>query len=304
MVELERIDRKRIGEEKESAKEENGGERKGKTKTLSRSKEKTQHCFPPPPLTSSPEPDVVIKLVALENQETTELVGVAVAVSCTGPPRVVTVGLDGVRLVEPKHALATQSCPTLQVVPQPPQLLTSVVVSTQDVEQSVGVAEGQVQTPERQDCASEGQMFPQEPQLEVSVWRSTHEAPQMSGVRAGHVQTPERQVCAVEGHAAAQVPQFWVSLARSTHAAPQRSGVKAGQVQMPERQDCATAQVVVQLPQAVGSFWRNLQPWSQVVLPVGQADVWLFVLSSWSDTVFVFLGKGMESRSERKKKEE
>ena len=182
------------------------------------------------------------KVVALESQDTTELEGVAVAVSCTGPPRVVTAGLEGVRLVEPKHALAMQSWPTPQTVPQPPQLLTSAVVSTHDVEHSVGVGAGQVQTPARQAWASEGQALP-------------------------------------------HVPQFWVSAARSTQAAPQRSGVGGGQVQVPAVQDCAAAgQGFVQLPQAVVSVWRNLQPWAQIVLPVGHAEVWLFVLSSWSDT--------------------
>ena len=147
---------------------------------------------PLPTAVSSPDADVVTKVVALESQETTELVGVAVAVSCTDPPLVVTVGFDGLKLVEPKQELATQSCPTLQTVPQLPQFCASDVVSTHDVEHSVGVGAGQVQTPERHDWASEGQTLPQVPQFCVSVARATHEAPQTSGVSAGQVQTPER----------------------------------------------------------------------------------------------------------------
>ena len=286
------------------------------------------------------------KLVALDSQETTELVGVAVAVICTGPPRVVTVGLEGDRLVEPKHALETQSWPTAQAFPQEPQLATSEVVSTHEVPQRSGVATGQVQTPERHDwasegqtlpqvpqlatsvavstheapqrsgvatgqvqvpeahvCASEGQTLPQVPQFCVSVARATHEEPQRSGVRAGQVQTPERQDWASEGHTEEHVPQFCVSVARLTHAAPQRSGVSKGQVQVPAVQDCAAAHVVVQLPQAVGSVWRNLQPWAQIVLPVGHAEVWLLVLSSWFSTVFfVVVGKKNRVKKQSKKR--
>ena len=210
-----------------------------------RRRKKKKHPLPPSPsfllfsipLTSSPEADVVTKLVALDSQETTALVGVAVAVSCTGPPRVVTVGLAGVRLVEPKHEPATHSWPTLQAFPHTPQLRTSVVVSTQEVEHSVGVETGQVHTPDIQDWLNEGHTVEQLPQWSTSFAKFTQDAPHTLGVRAGQVQVPDKHVWLGEGHAAEQAPQLEMSVARFTQAAPQRSGESKGQRHVPASQD-------------------------------------------------------------------
>lgn len=83
--------------------------------------------------TSSPLADVETKLAALDNHETTELVGVAVAVICTGPPLVETAGLEGLRLAEPEQAPERQSWPAEQALEHAPQLLLSVMKSTHPV---------------------------------------------------------------------------------------------------------------------------------------------------------------------------
>ena len=69
------------------------------------------------------------------------------------------------------HALALQT--TAHLVLHVPQLFASLVVSTQDAPQAVGLLDGHWQMPDAQ-VASVGQTVPHLPQFEASICVSTH----------------------------------------------------------------------------------------------------------------------------------
>ena len=77
------------------------------------------------------------------------------------------------------HAPPEQNVPPEHVRPQPPQLLLSFCVSTQDLPHAVKlVAHWAWQTPELQNGVAAAQVFPQPPQLAGSVASLMHEPAQ------------------------------------------------------------------------------------------------------------------------------
>jgi hypothetical protein len=75
------------------------------------------------------------------------------------------------------HVPLSQTWPAVQAVPQPPQWVGSVCVSTQRPEQSVSLPL-QPHVPVLQ-VSPTAQVFPQPPQFSGSVFVSTHCAPQL-----------------------------------------------------------------------------------------------------------------------------
>ncbi len=74
-----------------------------------------------------------------------------------------------------------------------------------------------------------------------------------------------------------QLPQLSWSLGTQ---APLHSSVPVGQTHLPVTQDCPAAQVVAQLPQWAGSFWRSAQAPLQSVSPLPQVVVQLPALQT------------------------
>jgi hypothetical protein len=122
------------------------------------------------------------------------------------------------------HCAFTQSLPTGQVIPQPPQLFESTVSGMQLPLQNASPA-GQVHAPATQDDPPP-QTRPQAPQLSTSVWRFTHAplqfvTPAAAGQETAHLPLAQTSLA---GQTVAQAPQ-WVGFdARSTHCPPQSAG--------------------------------------------------------------------------------
>ena len=98
-----------------------------------------------------------------------------------------------------------------QTVPQPPQLLTSVFVSTQPLPQPMnGRLHWKVQLPAQTGMAFVGdvQTVPHLPQLDVSVAMSTHEPLQLVCVPQLLVQLPALHTVPAP-QTVAQSPQCW-----------------------------------------------------------------------------------------------
>jgi hypothetical protein len=147
------------------------------------------------------------------------------------------------------------------VMPQPPQLLLSVVVSTQfPLQQVLPVIQGEfmphLHCPPEQVSPVGAQAVPHIPQLLAFELVSTHVPLQSVGAELGHLQLPLWQVC-TPGHTVPHIPQFIESLLRS--------------VQVP-------------LPQLAQPLWQQtpLEQWS----PVGHGlpQEWQLFASLWVST--------------------
>jgi hypothetical protein len=110
---------------------------------------------------------------------------------------------------EHTHAPAVQLCVEVQTVPQAPQLVVSLAVSTHTPLHEV-VPEGHRQRPVEHDVPA-GQRVPQAPQLFESVAVFTQVVPQVT-LPAGHVHAPAVHTC--EGpQVTPQAPQLLASTA-------------------------------------------------------------------------------------------
>jgi hypothetical protein len=113
------------------------------------------------------------------------------------------------------QALLTQEAPLGHCMPQFPQLLMSVVVSTQMPEHILSVLWHGTQVLFEHRCPV-GQAFPQPPQLPWSLATSTHTPLHAVDCAAGHLQAPAVHI-APRGHAVAHDPQCNGSVCVSTH---------------------------------------------------------------------------------------
>jgi hypothetical protein len=140
--------------------------------------------------------------------------------------------------VRAAHALAEQVCPLGHAMPQPPQCIALVVVSTQP--------------PPQQRCpAAHAALAPQRHTPPAQVSPAAH-----GGVQLDTMHMPPWQTCPV-GHAPPQRPQWSAEVIVSTHAAPQHvcpapHAAVAPQLQVPPVQRSAPApQPRPQPPQSV-----------------------------------------------------
>jgi len=130
-------------------------------------------------------------------------------------------------------------------LPQAPQFVLLVLVSTHDPLQFV-VPVGQLLTHEPPEQTSKPrQVLPHEPQFELSDRVSTHAEEQRVSPE-GHAQPPLHSWPVA--HFVPQAPQFAVSEAVSTHA-PAHSDIVPGQLQRPDTHDDPPPQVTPQAPQ-------------------------------------------------------
>jgi hypothetical protein len=119
-----------------------------------------------------------------------------------------------------EQELFAQVAPLAQTTPQSPQLLMSLVTSTQTPEHILSVLwQGMHDLFEHRYDA--GQAFPQPPQLAWSVARSTQAPLQGVDCAAGHLHAPAMHIAPL-AHATPQEPQWAGSVCVSTHwPAPQ-----------------------------------------------------------------------------------
>ncbi len=167
------------------------------------------------------------------------------------------------------HAPPAHTSPDAQVVPQPPQLVTLVFVSTQ-VPLHIVRPEVHAHAPPTQ-ISPEAHPRPQAPQSLALVCVSV-QAPPQSIWPVGHVHAPEVQLCPTE-QAMSQPPQSVASVWVSTHRPPQ-SVAGATHSQEPLTHALVESHALPQEPQFASSLMRSTQPLphavpaSHVVMPL------------------------------------
>jgi hypothetical protein len=165
-----------------------------------------------------------------------------------------------VQLELPHPTLAWAS---LQTLPQPPQLVSSMVVFTQEpasakaTAQVVGSPGGHAQTPATQ-LAPLAQRWPQSPQFLTSVETSTqiveHTLPVAMAPQAVHAPLWHAEPAT---HGAPHPPQFAWSLLVSTHAPLHALGCAGGHAHTLWTQLAPLGQAPWQLPQWAGSVMKS-----------------------------------------------
>jgi hypothetical protein len=175
-----------------------------------------------------------------------------------------------------------QPFPPLQRLPQEPQLLSSLFVSTH-VEPQSFVGDGHMY--EHSAFSQIGWapltfvMHGEHSVPQVASELSSEHLPLQSCVPCGHAQLPDEHIMPPV-QALSQAPQCWLSVMTSTHALPQSVGVAAGQ---PEEQPSGPAQTgvpplhaVVQSPQCSAVLMSVSQPNSksmeQLAHPAAHAE--------------------------------
>lgn len=156
------------------------------------------------------------------------------------------------------HAELVQSWSKRQVLPQPPQLLASMLVLTQRSPHGVSPV-GHLQSPPLQTNPGE-HALPHAPQLATSLPRSTHPVGQMSDAAVvGHVHWPSRQTCPAP-HTFPQEPQFAAFVFTSTQPLGHASGSDdVGQLQLPFSHTCSGPHAAPQEPQFAASVFGSTQ---------------------------------------------
>jgi hypothetical protein len=154
----------------------------------------------------------------------------------------------------------------MQMVPHPPQLLSSLDVSVQSVAEQSVYGDPQLHTPEAQ-VSFVGQTVPQVLQLFESVARSVQSVGHMSGFVEVHMHLLPVHTAFVT-HAFPHVPQLLVSEVVSVHSPLHSiSGLPpspCGQVHVPERQVCPPMHTVPHALQLSLSVWRSTHVCSPV----------------------------------------
>jgi hypothetical protein len=190
-----------------------------------------------------------------------------------------------------EHAPVLHTWPPRQTVPQAPQLVPLVCVSTQvplppkkpprpaTPPHLVSFA-GQLQAPSLH-VEPEGQTVPQAPQSSALVARSTHTGPHcVCPVGQPAMQAPPTH-CSPNRHRTPHAPQSAVSVCSFTHCAPQED-VPVPQTQPPSVQLAPVAHAVPQAPQLFGSVCSFTQAFLQSVKLAAQLVVQTPSEQTWS----------------------
>jgi len=166
---------------------------------------------------------------------------------------------------DPEH-----KAPELQVVPQAPQFVLLLRVSTHATPQRVSSMEQFARHSPATQPVPAPQAAPQAPQLALSVWAFTHVVPQRVVPAAqGARQLPLMQLVPAP-QTVPQVPQLALSVWVFTHADPQpvRPPVQVGvPVHAPAVHDCPARHVRPQPPQWAVEVWVFTQVIPQPVWP-------------------------------------
>ena len=180
-----------------------------------------------------------------------------------------------------------------QTVPQVPQLVALVCVSTQVPEHDVSpVEQGGAQVPLTQ-TRPEAQVRPQAPQFEASVVSETQAAPHTVCPAGQLTQLPLVQSC-VEVHARPQAPQlvalvlvFTSQPSAAVRLQSSKPLAQAPTTQVPLAQACvetlARAQRVPQAPQLLGSKLVSVQLPEHTVSPAPQLTAHVPAVQTWPD---------------------
>ena len=165
------------------------------------------------------------------------------------------------------HAPAEQTWPAGQTMPQPPQLVGSLLVSVQTPRQRVPLSK-QPQLPLWQ-LVPPPQRTPHAPQSRLLVCRSTHALPHVvSPVAQAPVHSPDEQSW-LPVQALPHVPQSSGLVERLTHT-PLQLVSPAGQAHIPLKQLWPLAQVVPHAPQLLSSLAVLTHAPLQLLSPVAQ----------------------------------